>query len=591
MVKNTLKPLYLLGVLAILIGIACSAGGGAPAEPTQPPTATTAAPVVPTEKPAEPTEKPVETQAPPTETPAETQPPKADSGAVSNLQDVKNAVIQVEAQGTFVDPEVGLMLNTAGRGSGFIIDPSGIAVTNNHVVTGAALLKVWVQGEDDPRNAKVLGVSECSDLALIDIEGDGFDYLSWYDGSIDPGMDMYVAGFPLGDPEYSLTKGIISKAKANGETSWASVDSVVEYDATTNPGNSGGPVITPDGKVIAIHYAGDASSRQAFGISEVVAQKVIDELKSGDNVDTIGVNGQAVSSEDGTLTGIWVSSVQSGSPADQAGIQPGDILTMMENLVLATDGSMSQYCDILRSHKQGDTLSVQVLRWPTQEVLEGQLNGREMAVVGTAVGDQGTSTGTTTGSALYNPDASQSGDYILSTEFDDTEGWYAFTVPDGGDYEATYDNSRVYIQANDAYSNVYLVYDAFLPADVRVDSFVELVQGTNKNNISLICRASDEGWYEFSMHTGGYWYIWKYEGGEYTELKRGASRAINMQKATNELTATCIGTELTFYVNGTELGSVRDNRFKDDGQVGVSVSTFDIPEVGVEFDWFTASVP
>ena len=64
--------------------------------------------------------------------------PVASSGAVSRLEDVKLASIQIEAQGTFVDPEVGLQMNTAGRGSGFIIDPSGIAVTNNHVVTGAA---------------------------------------------------------------------------------------------------------------------------------------------------------------------------------------------------------------------------------------------------------------------------------------------------------------------------------------------------------------------------------------------------------------------------------------------------------------------
>ncbi len=377
MVKSTLKPLYLMGVFIILIGLACSSGGGSPTEPPQPP-ANTAAPVVPTQK-------PVETQPPATEPPAETQPPEAPSGAVSKLQDVKNAVVQIEAQGTFVDPQVGLMLNSAGRGSGFIIDPSGLAVTNNHVVGGAALLKVWVQGDENPRNAKVLGVSECSDLALIDIEGDGYDYLSWYDGAVDPGMDMYVAGFPLGDPEYSLTKGIISKAKANGETSWASVNSVVEYDATTNPGNSGGPVITPDGKVIAVHYAGDANARQAFGISKDVASGVIDELKTGENIDTIGVNGQAVATEDGSLTGVWVSAVQSGSPADKAGVQPGDVLTMMENLVLATDGTMSQYCDILRSHKSGDTLSIEVLRWPTQEVLDGQLNGRELAVTGTSV--------------------------------------------------------------------------------------------------------------------------------------------------------------------------------------------------------------
>ena len=107
-----------------------------------------------------------------TEAPAETEEPAMSTGGVDDLQDVKAATIQIESQGTFVDPEFGLVQNGAGRGSGFIIDPSGLAVTNNHVVTGAALLKVWVGGEDAPRNAKVLGVSECSDLAVIDIEGD-----------------------------------------------------------------------------------------------------------------------------------------------------------------------------------------------------------------------------------------------------------------------------------------------------------------------------------------------------------------------------------------------------------------------------------
>jgi len=136
-----------------------------------------------------------------------------------------------------------------------------------------------------------------------------------------------------------------------------------------------------------------------------------------------------------------------------------------------------------------------------------------------------------------------------------------------------------------------MVYNEFVPADVRVDAIVETVYGTNRNNISLLCRASDRGWYEFSMNSGGYWFIWKYDNEQYTELARGASKAINMQKAQNELTATCIGTELTFYVNQTEMGSVNDNRFKDSGQVGVSVSTFDTPSVGVEFDWFIASVP
>ena len=59
-----------------------------------------------------------------------------------------------------------------GAGSGFIIDPSGVAITNNHVVTGAATLEVHVPGEERPRNARALGASACSDLAVIDIDGD-----------------------------------------------------------------------------------------------------------------------------------------------------------------------------------------------------------------------------------------------------------------------------------------------------------------------------------------------------------------------------------------------------------------------------------
>ena len=117
---------------------------------------------------------------------------------VSKVDQVKDATIQIESQGTFVDPQVGTIYNAAGRGTGFIVDPSGIAVTNNHVVTGAALIKVWVGGETEPRNAKILGVSECWDLAVIDIEGDGYPYMDFHEAAIDPGLEVYAAGFPLG---------------------------------------------------------------------------------------------------------------------------------------------------------------------------------------------------------------------------------------------------------------------------------------------------------------------------------------------------------------------------------------------------------
>ncbi|MEJ2563947.1 MAG: hypothetical protein P8Z42_14880 [Anaerolineales bacterium] len=69
-----------------------------------------------------------------------------ESGAVSSLEDVQKAVVRIQAQGTFIDPEFGLQVNSAGGGSGFIVHPSGIAITNNHVVTGAALLRVYLNG-------------------------------------------------------------------------------------------------------------------------------------------------------------------------------------------------------------------------------------------------------------------------------------------------------------------------------------------------------------------------------------------------------------------------------------------------------------
>ncbi|GIV78302.1 MAG: hypothetical protein KatS3mg050_2696 [Litorilinea sp.] len=297
-------------------------------------------------------------------------------GPIDNLEDARQAVIQIEAVGTFMDPAEGLVANAAGRGSGFIIDETGIAVTNNHVVTGGALFKVYVDGYDRPLNARVLGVSECADLAVIDIQGEGFPYLQWYEGPIRVGLDVYAAGFPLGDPEYTLTRGIISKARASGETSWASVDQVLQHDASLNPGNSGGPLLDAQGRVVGVNYRRNEAD-QFFAISRDEALPLIALLREGHDVDSIGINGEAVT--DGQdLFGIWVASVKSGSPADRVGLQPGDVILTMEGVSLATDGTMSTYCDILRSHSPEDVLSLEVLRLSTQEILQGQLNGRPL---------------------------------------------------------------------------------------------------------------------------------------------------------------------------------------------------------------------
>jgi serine protease Do len=291
--------------------------------------------------------------------------------AVSSLDDVQEATIRIVASGSFVDPDFGQQNNVAGSGSGFIITEDGIAITNNHVVTGAAFLEVFVGGDDEPQNARVLGVSECSDLAVIDIEGGGFRYLDWYAGEITTGLKIFAAGFPLGVEDYTLLDGIIARAAADGETTWSSVDSVVEHTADTLPGSSGGPIVDETGAVVAVNYAGDAAGR-SFAIGRDEALEIIDQLREDEDVTSIGVNGAAVAGSD--FTGVWVSSVETGTPAQQAGIRAGDVITRLEGLILAEDGTMADYCDILRSHLPSDALVVEVFRPSELTVYEGTLN-------------------------------------------------------------------------------------------------------------------------------------------------------------------------------------------------------------------------
>ena len=442
--------------------------------------------------------------APAASTPADSSEAPA-TGAVSSLDGVESATIQIVAEGTFQDPEVGTVYNAAGSGSGFIIDPSGIAVTNNHVVTGAALLQVYVGGDDEPRNARVLGVSECSDLAVIDIDGDGYPFLDWYEGELTTGLDVYAAGFPLGDPEFTLTRGIVSKADADGETGWASIDSVVEHDANIQPGNSGGPLVTADGQVAGINYAGGSptNTEQFFAIAPDVAMPIVEQLRDEEDVHSIGVNGQAVN--DGDLSGIWVASVQSGSPADEAGVEGGDIITTLENLVLSTDGTMSDYCDVLRSHAADDTLAIEVLRFATEEVLEGQLNGRPLETsfsfaqeIGDEVEDTGA--GTSPSTYTYVPIEDDTGTIAMSipAEWSETQGgpWliegteYGPSITAAPDIDAWVDGW--------ATPGIFFGASSSLRADYDVPTMLDA------NDFAQVCTYDARYEYEDPLYVGAY---------------------------------------------------------------------------------------
>ncbi|WP_395245772.1 S1C family serine protease [Agromyces sp. MMS24-K17] len=291
---------------------------------------------------------------------------------------VQSATIQLEAVGTFVSPEEG-GYEAAGRGSGFLITPDGLAVTNNHVVTGAGTLKVWRGGDTtNELSAKVLGSSECLDLAVVQLEGSGYPFLDWRKGDIETALDVYAAGFPLGDPTFTETKGIVSKAQTGGETPWASIDGVIEHDARIRGGNSGGPLVDSEGALVGVNYAGNDALDYNYAIHRDAVLEVIGDLVDGEDVLSLGINGEALVDEEGTGLGIWVNSVKSGSVADEAGVEPGDLLTSMEGVSLGTDGTMKDYCDVLRTHGQDATLSVELYRPAEDAYYRGQFSGEPL---------------------------------------------------------------------------------------------------------------------------------------------------------------------------------------------------------------------
>ena len=292
--------------------------------------------------------------------------------------------MQIISQGTFVSLE-GVARNAGITGTGFIISEDGLVVTNNHVVTGAATLAVSFSGSDDTINARQLGVSECSDLAVIQLTGDGYTPLSFRDDEVAVGIEVYSAGYPASDDpgnidlDYTLTNCIVGSTRADGESNWASVDGVIQHDARILGGNSGGPLVDENGHVVGINYAGSDQFDTNFAISAAEARPIIDRLAAGEDVDSLGINGEATVFESG-LTGVWIRSVESGSPADNAGIEPGDLMITLENLVLATDGTMADYCDVLRTKGSDATMDFEVYRPSLDLVLEGQVNGDAIVI-------------------------------------------------------------------------------------------------------------------------------------------------------------------------------------------------------------------
>ena len=138
---------------------------------------------------------------------------------------------------------------------------------------------------------------------------------------------------------------------------------------------------------------------------------------------------------------------------------------------------------------------------------------------------------------------------------------------------------------------IYQTYTPHMYQDVRIDLEVEN-KGVNTNNISLFCRNTDYGWYEFIATSGGYYSIMRYYEDGNEELATGGIRSIKFgDTKKNVFTAICKGKYLTYIVNDVEIAKVKDEEIPDEGYVGLNVSAEDIIPVAVEVNWVEISEP
>ncbi len=275
-------------------------------------------------------------------------------------------------------------------GTGFVIDGEGRILTNYHVVEGATSVSV---GFDDQRivPARVLGTDPTNDLALLDVDPGGLKLVPLRLGdsrTAQVGDPVLAIGNPFG-LDRTLTTGVVSALQReisapNGFT----IQHVIQTDASINPGNSGGPLLDAAGRVIGITsqiVTGGSGSDGNVGIGFAVpintAKALLPQLKrSGSVVHAyLGITGATIDASLAELqlkvsSGVLVQTVQSGGPADKAGLRGGTIDSQVNGarIMLGGDvirsfdgqaiGSMSDLSGDIAQHRPGDRVMVGILR-------------------------------------------------------------------------------------------------------------------------------------------------------------------------------------------------------------------------------------
>ena len=235
-------------------------------------------------------------------------------------------------------------------GSGFIISKDGFIVTNNHVVENADEITINLQGGVHSYEATIVGRDPETDLALLKIEPDTELSVLRFGSSDKAKVGEWVVA--IGNPfglDNTVTAGVISAKER--VINAGPYDNFIQTDASINPGNSGGPLLNLDGEVIGINTAIIATGQGiGFAVPSNMAKNVIDQLKANKRVvrGWLGVSIQNVDENTAKALGLdepkgaLVASVQSGEPADAAGIRVGDVIIAMENEPVDDAGDLTR---------------------------------------------------------------------------------------------------------------------------------------------------------------------------------------------------------------------------------------------------------
>jgi len=284
---------------------------------------------------------------------------------------VVTVVGTVPGQNTFFGPTGDQTVS----GSGFFITDQGYILTNNHVVEGTTEVNI-VLSDGTEQKATIVGTDLYSDIAVLKTDGKVPAVAKLGNSDVlKPGESVIAIGSPLGNFKNTVTVGVVSATGRSIDTgNGYQVEDLIQTDAAINHGNSGGPLVDLAGEVIGINTlivrntgSGDVAEGLGFAIpvstAQVVAQQIIQ--KGYFARPYMGISFQPINPDIAAQYnlpaqwGVYVTKVADNSPASEAGLREGDIITKIGDVALDETHS---YVNILFTFKPGDQITLEVLR-------------------------------------------------------------------------------------------------------------------------------------------------------------------------------------------------------------------------------------